>query len=129
MKCFHLSACLFQTPSSIIPHTLKPHHLQFPIMESYPYKVDYNDHFETPLEAYKDISPLLECIAEKINETSSSLLVYDPFYCNGQTKVLFNRIGYKSIIHEKRDFYKDVENEQSEYRTEYFEKNRARKTK
>jgi len=29
-------------------------------MQAYPYKVDYNDHFETPLTAYKDIQPILE---------------------------------------------------------------------
>lgn len=29
-------------------------------MQAYPYKVDYNDHFETPLIAYKDIEPVLK---------------------------------------------------------------------
>ena len=27
---------------------------------SYPYRADYNDHFETPLRAYQDVAPLLE---------------------------------------------------------------------
>jgi len=32
---------------------------------SFPFPTEYNDHFETPLKAYEDIRPLLECILEE----------------------------------------------------------------
>lgn len=83
----------------------------------YPYEVDYNDHFETPITAYEDILPILDAIiAQKIAQTTicqhtcrrSTLKVYDPFYCNGQSKIHLQKLGFESVIHEKRDFYKDV---------------------
>ena len=40
--------------------------------------------------------------------SSQSLKIYDPFYCDGRTKVLLRKLGYESVIHEKRDFYADV---------------------
>jgi hypothetical protein len=30
------------------------------------------------------------------------------FYCQGEVAVLWRQLGYKHIIHEKRDFYADV---------------------
>ena len=114
---------------------------------SYPYKVDYNDHFETPLVAYTDILPLLDAVAPRCEEFRSSKkkkrcrqkknkddetcqsssagigtntdtgtgtnnrcshIIYDPYYCNGRTKQLFNSLGFTNVQHEKRDFYKDI---------------------
>mmetsp|Transcript_4661 Transcript_4661/g.6832 ORF Transcript_4661/g.6832 Transcript_4661/m.6832 type:complete len:400 (+) Transcript_4661:17-1216(+) len=131
---------------------------------SYPYKVDYNDHFETPLNAYKDILPMLDAVApcdssdiklsskkkkrrrlkqghqeegdlnsaatsttncssssasqatkdisshsrESINTTRSNHVIYDPYFCNGRTKLLLQSIGFSKVQHEKRDFYKDI---------------------
>lgn len=67
---------------------------------------DYNDHFETPSIAYRDIAPLLDWLTEKSRD---SHVVYDPYYCNGRTKTLFKELGFAKIIHEKRDFYKDID--------------------
>lgn len=123
----------------------------------YPYETDYNDHFETPLEAYQDTKPMIEwllatavrdgkatppqsdsrdleatnrshCgdanIIGNINtqqksrgtvESSESTLgtstafFYDPYYCNGRTATLLRSLGYENVIHEKRDFYADIE--------------------
>mmetsp|Transcript_7401 Transcript_7401/g.11218 ORF Transcript_7401/g.11218 Transcript_7401/m.11218 type:complete len:371 (-) Transcript_7401:620-1732(-) len=122
-------------------------------VKPYPYKVDYNDHFETPLVAYQDIMPLLrfllqsdsDCListstqkkaasvsdkkykskdAKEVAESSSSnktntihsntiqsLRMYDPYYCNGRTLRLLQGLGFQNVIHQKRDFYKDVANQ------------------
>ena len=45
---------------------------------SFPYNVDYCDHFETPLVAYQDISPLLDIFWKQKDGTSrNSLALYD----------------------------------------------------
>lgn len=75
--------------------------------KDYPYKVDYNDHFETPLSAYQDIAPLLDWLAQ--GKTRKEQRIYDPYYCNGATTKLMKTLGFEGIIHEKRDFYQDVE--------------------
>jgi len=77
---------------------------------SFPFEADYNDHFETPIQSYQDILPVLDFIAYSLSLTRSSLIVYDPFYCNGQAKVLLESLGFVNVKHDKRDFYKDVQN-------------------
>ena len=89
----------------------------------YPYRVDYNDHFETPRVAYEHILPLLDAVQhpsnnrksskEKTTNTTSSSarrnhIIYDPYYCNGRTKQLMQSFGFEKIVHEKRDFYGDI---------------------
>ena len=71
---------------------------------SFEYKVDYNDHFETPINAYKDILPLLDFLKSKQNH-----ILYDPYYCNGRTAILLRQLGFNKVVHAKRDFYKDIE--------------------
>ena len=93
----------------------------------FPFESNYNDHFETPLVAYQDILPLLKLIQShrdlsnsrdnpqkkrKHNKKDSALILYDPYYCNGRAKVLLQQIGFENVIHEKRDFYRDMEQEQ-----------------
>jgi hypothetical protein len=98
----------------------------------YPYETDYNDHFETPLQAYADIQPFLDwCCAKSsgdghdalssnqpqkaapapLAKASGSMVLYDPYYCNGRTAVLLKKLGYNNVVHEKRDFYADICNE------------------
>jgi len=74
---------------------------------SFPYNVDYNDHFETPLQAYKDLQPLIDFVTN----SNSSPVLYDPYYCHGQTKKLLHTLGYENVVHEKRDFYLDIQND------------------
>jgi hypothetical protein len=72
---------------------------------NYSYPVDYNDHFETPQQAYMDILPVLDCI----QPSRKHHVLYDPYYCHGQTKrLLQNRLGFDNVQHEKRDFYRDI---------------------
>lgn len=89
-----------------------------------PYQTDYNDHFETPLEAYQDIAPLLNWIASKQQQSTKIIssnvdqsvgnksmtfpVLYDPYYCNGRTKSLLRQLGFENVIHDKRDFYADI---------------------
>lgn len=104
-----------------------------PFTPNYDYEVDYNDHFETPLQAYTDILPLLDLIApaagggetpseKDINREDGDTkiiikerqrkrkehIIYDPYYCNGRTKTILQSLGFDKIVHEKRDFYKDI---------------------
>ena len=74
--------------------------------DAYNYPTDYNDHFETPLVAYQDILPLLD----GIQSDRAKHVLYDPYYCNGRTATLLkDELGFDQVIHEKRDFYKDVQ--------------------
>jgi hypothetical protein len=90
---------------------------------SFPYPVDYNDHFETPLQAYRDIQPMIDwlfscdgdCVTDCIDDASKSdhristpPVLYDPYYCNGKSKVLLESLGYENVVHERRDFYEDI---------------------
>lgn len=74
----------------------------------YPYEVNYNDHFETPIIAYEHILPLLDSLHQPSNDRSTHIL-YDPYFCNGRTKRVLQSLGFHNVIHEKRDFYKDIE--------------------
>ena len=101
---------------------------------SYPYRADYNDHFETPLRAYQDVAPLLDLVAPPAPSASragggrrtsfgedggsggggrrdaarASHVLYDPYYCAGRTRELLGSLGFARVAHEKRDFYADV---------------------
>jgi hypothetical protein len=89
--------------------------------KKYCFETDYNDHFETPLKAYEDILPLLDLVAPTSNKkedrsingrtvctTREHHVLYDPYYCNGRTKILLKQLGFSSAINEERDFYKDI---------------------
>jgi hypothetical protein len=89
---------------------------------SFPYPVDYNDHFETPLQAYRDIQPMIDWLfsgdsrddgrdttaASNRRSTTRMPVLYDPYYCNGKSKVVLESLGYENVVHEKRDFYEDI---------------------
>lgn len=72
------------------------------------FEVDYNDHFETPLIAYEDIMSVLTKIAVSINKSIGDLIIYDPYYCQGQMIQRLQSLGLKSIINQNKDFYRDI---------------------
>jgi hypothetical protein len=72
--------------------------------QSFPYPVDYNDHFETPLQAYQDLLPILDWL----QPDRSKQRIYDPYYCQGRTTQLLQQLGYSKILHYRRDFYADI---------------------
>jgi hypothetical protein len=79
--------------------------------QKYPYKVDYNDHFETPVKAYQDILPLLDVMHPSLSKEKH--ILYDPYFCNGRTKrILTEELGFPNVVHECRDFYKDIATDQ-----------------
>lgn len=89
----------------------------------------YNDHFETPSQAYADILPVLQSIglqrwrrqhkrkrkrAEGAGIVSDALLqltLYDPYYCQGSLRAALVGLGLSAqrCINENRDFYRDVD--------------------
>eukprot|EP00985_Skeletonema_marinoi_P000163 scaffold51_cov152-Skeletonema_marinoi.AAC.4 len=88
---------------------------------SYPYPVDYNDHFETPQRAYADIYPLLRyCLQKHKKSNKEEAIIYDPYFCTGTAATLMEQT-FKSnkdksplpcptrIHHKKADFYVDVQ--------------------
>lgn len=84
--------------------------------KAYPYDVDYCDHFETPLQAYEDIAPVIDVLCNlrnqpTVKENRSQICVYDPYYCHGRAAELLSSLKFRKIAHEKRDFYDDIENE------------------
>ena len=72
------------------------------------FAVDYNDHFETPPIAYKDLSPVLEALAMCVGKTTAELTVYDPYWCEGSMVFHMREQGYENVINRNRDFYMDI---------------------
>lgn len=69
----------------------------------YNFEVDYNDHFETPFVAYRDLKPFLE-----YSLVGADPLVHDPYYCQGRVCEYLRRLGYSRVVNENADFYQRV---------------------
>ena len=63
------------------------------------------DHFETPREAYQDISRALTMISEALGREPSQLRIYDPYYCQGSVKRHLASLGFTNVYNENEDFY------------------------
>lgn len=73
----------------------------------FPYEVDPDDHCESPLEAYRDIVPLLESYRRWIRKQSNSQLsIYDPYFCNGRVARHLESLGFPEVYNRKEDCYK-----------------------
>ena len=71
---------------------------------AFAFAVDYNDCFETPLAAYRDLQPALSIMASgKANPT-----IYDPYFCMGKMHAHLNQLGFDDVINRNADFYEDV---------------------
>ncbi len=75
---------------------------------SWNFEVDYNDHFETPKQAYIDLLPWLEAICSQMQKPRNELRIYDPYFCQGKMKQYLNELGLSYVINENRDFYDDI---------------------
>jgi hypothetical protein len=93
-----------KSSSPPLPQTIQSE-VSVDIRDEYPYEVIPDDHCETPLEAYQDISPLLQLIAQSIQKTSSSLSIYDPFFCEGSMVERMGSLGFTNVYNRKEDFY------------------------
>ncbi|CAK0814182.1 unnamed protein product [Prorocentrum cordatum] len=82
----------------------------------WPYETDAGDHFETSVEAYRDIAPLLRVAARSrarargrpLAGAEERLRVYDPYFCSGRAVELLRGLGYPQVINRRRDFYRDI---------------------
>lgn len=81
------------------------------LAQEWPFETDFNDHFETPKRAYRDIKPVARVIARRCGVDTASLRVYDPYFCRGSMVKHMNELGFQSVINLKRDFYKDIESD------------------
>lgn len=75
---------------------------------SFPYDADPSDHAETPDEAYADVAPLLERLAECLGKTKETVRIYDPYYCNGGVIRRLKRHGFLHIYNRREDFYEKI---------------------
>ena len=78
--------------------------------QTYCFRADYNDHFETPKQAYKDLDPCLALLcAAYIKKDKTDSIIYDPYYCQGRVVTYLHEFGYPNVINANRDFYKDID--------------------
>lgn len=75
---------------------------------SHPFPADYNDSFETPEAAIRDIIPALTFIAGELLKPLSALRVWDPFFCTGAIAKHFVACGVPNVTHVHEDFYKVI---------------------
>lgn len=71
----------------------------------YSYDVNSDDHCESPVEAYEDICFILERLALEKNKTKETLLIYDPFYCEGNVIKRLGSLGFRNVYNRNEDFY------------------------
>lgn len=74
----------------------------------YRFPVDYNDCFETPMIAYQDISIVIDLMAKSLGKSRNSIILYDPYYCQGNTIKYLNQLGFPNVINRNSDFYDDI---------------------
>jgi len=82
-----------------------PAKMQKPAGMQHPFITDYNDHFETSLDAYKDIAPLLDLYAAKLGKSRATLRIYDPYYCAGATVAHLQKLGFNHVHNTNTDCY------------------------
>jgi hypothetical protein len=75
---------------------------------SHPFEVDDTDHCETPLEAYRDVIPLLDRIAQSLGKTRKAMMIYDPYYCDGGVKLKLQSLGCQNVLNDNEDFYANI---------------------
>ncbi|KAH9599841.1 hypothetical protein LSM04_008504 [Trypanosoma melophagium] len=75
----------------------------------HPFRADFNDHFETSLMALRDIMVIVQQLRQLVRPSApENFIVYDPYYCAGTVMQHWNTLGVQRVIHENRDFYKDI---------------------
>ncbi|ORC88489.1 uncharacterized protein TM35_000161270 [Trypanosoma theileri] len=78
----------------------------------HPFRADFNDHFETSVMALQDIMVVVQQLRQLVRPSApENFIVYDPYYCAGTVVQHWNTLGVQRVIHENRDFYKDIEDD------------------
>lgn len=84
-------------------------------LPAHPFQADPHDHCETPPEAYAHLAPVLRAIAAAAlgrrgdDAASSSLAVYDPYFCAGSAARHLAAVGFPTVINRNEDFYAAVD--------------------
>ena len=94
--------------STTVPPTTTTTTTVPPSSAIFPYPTNPDDHCETPLKSYEDILPLLNDAAARFSTSSSSstLKIYDPYYCDGSVIKHLSSLGYTNVYNKKEDCYK-----------------------
>eukprot|EP00048_Salpingoeca_helianthica_P020694 m.7968 g.7968 ORF g.7968 m.7968 type:complete len:244 (-) comp5137_c0_seq1:185-916(-) len=74
-------------------------------LPTYPFETDFCDHFETPLEAYQHIVPMLEALCAHLKRPKKKLQIYDPYFCTGKMREHLRAVGFPLVFNEPEDFY------------------------
>ncbi|PBJ74221.1 methyltransferase [Trypanosoma cruzi] len=75
----------------------------------HPFRAEFNDHFETSLEALRDIAVVVDQLRLLLRPSApENFVVYDPYYCAGTIVRYWNTLGVQRVIHANRDFCKDI---------------------
>ena len=76
---------------------------------SFPFDTDPDDHCESPVEAYRDIAPLLRLCTATNRQTQAAMSptrIYDPYYCNGAVIRNLESLGFSNVYNRKEDCYR-----------------------
>ena len=75
----------------------------------FPFETDPDDHCESPIDAYRDIVPMLRLFDNMKSRTrqdsTSSPCIYDPYYCNGAVIKNLETLGFPNVYNRKEDCY------------------------
>jgi len=75
----------------------------------HPFDADDDDHCESPVEAYRDIVPLLERLARTLGLSApGELRIYDPYYCAGACVRHLGSLGFERVYNRCEDFYATI---------------------
>jgi hypothetical protein len=78
--------------------------------QSLPFIVDPDDHCETSHVAYMHVAPILSYIATRIGrKCSSTLKIYDPYYCAGTVIQHLAKLGFQNVYNKPEDFYQVIQ--------------------
>lgn len=74
----------------------------------HPFDANMDDHCESPLEAYKDVAPVLRRLATKLGKKPSELRIYDPYFCAGAVARHLDELGFPNVYNKCEDFYRTI---------------------
>jgi len=77
---------------------------------THPFPVDPFDQCETPLQAYREIEPLLSLLASRLKIEKQDLLIFDPYFCHGSVIRHLGSLGFTSVYNRNEDFYSSIAN-------------------
>ncbi|CAE8590786.1 unnamed protein product, partial [Polarella glacialis] len=75
----------------------------------WPFDPDPADHCETPLEAYRELKPVLTKLAAVLGKSPEELRTFDPYFCTGRVKEHLASLGFPHVHNERADFYAAAE--------------------